>query len=204
MALDRKIDVVLALRPDIAMVCECAEPDRLRVRGADRWLETEPVWVGKNPNKGGAVLAFNGNAAGWPSLPSGAALYRAGPSRRADRVQPAGGVGAERERRRHAQAPARAAAPGADALPGFVGERPAVIAGDLNSNTIWDKPGWRINHSTKVKILEESFGLVSAYHAIRGEAHGKESRAHALLARPHQGRPDLSYRLCLHAVVVDR
>ena len=57
----------------------------------------------------------------------------------------------------------------------FLGERPAVIAGDLNSNTIWDKPGWRINHSTKVRILEESFGLVSAYHAIRGEAHGHES-----------------------------
>jgi len=26
-----------------------------------------------------------------------------------------------------------------------------------------------------VRILEESFGLVSAYHAIRGEAHGAES-----------------------------
>ena len=50
-----------------------------------------------------------------------------------------------------------------------------MIAGDLNSNTIWDKPGWRINHSTKVRILEESFGLVSAYHAVRGEAHGQES-----------------------------
>ena len=57
----------------------------------------------------------------------------------------------------------------------FLGERPAVIAGDLNSNTIWDKPGWRINHSTKVRILEENFGLVSAYHTIRGEAHGQES-----------------------------
>jgi endonuclease/exonuclease/phosphatase (EEP) superfamily protein YafD len=39
---------------------------------------------------------------------------------------------------------------------GFLGERPAVIAGDLNSNTIWDKPGWRINHSTKVKILRKA------------------------------------------------
>jgi len=58
---------------------------------------------------------------------------------------------------------------------GFLGERPAVVAGDLNSNTIWDKSGWRINHSTKVRILEQSFGLVSAYHAVRGEAHGAES-----------------------------
>ena len=57
----------------------------------------------------------------------------------------------------------------------FLGERPAVIAGDLNSNTIWDKPGWRINHSTKVRLLDERFGLVSAWHALRGEKHGEET-----------------------------
>ena len=57
----------------------------------------------------------------------------------------------------------------------FLSHPATVIAGDLNSNTIWDKPGWRINHSTKVRILEESFGLVSAYHAVRGEAHGEET-----------------------------
>jgi len=57
----------------------------------------------------------------------------------------------------------------------FLSHPATMIAGDLNSNTIWDKPGWRINHSTKVRILEEDFGLVSAYHAVRGELHGKET-----------------------------
>ena len=38
---------------------------------------------------------------------------------------------------------------------------------------IWDKPGWRNNHATKVEIMA-GMGLVSAYHATRGEPHGKE------------------------------
>ena len=57
---------------------------------------------------------------------------------------------------------------------GFLDEEPVVLAGDFNSNAIWDKPGWRINHMTMVEILRKR-GLVSAYHATRGEVHGQES-----------------------------
>jgi exodeoxyribonuclease-3 len=176
MALDRKIDVLLDLAPDIAVVCECAEPGRLRVRSGSSWMEGEPVWVGRNPHKGLAVFAFNGYAARLadayhPSLRYIAPVHVSGPTECnllavwAQNAS-AGGI------RKHQSGPLRRAL---SRYRDFLGERPAVIAGDLNSNTIWDKPGWRINHSTKVKILEESFGLVSAYHAIRGEAHGKES-----------------------------
>lgn len=52
-------------------------------------------------------------------------------------------------------------------------ERPAVVAGDLNDNVIWDKPGWRHNYSVKARIMERR-GLVSAYHTIRGEVPGME------------------------------
>ena len=45
MALDRKVEGLLALKPDIAVISECAEPARLRARGADRWIESEPVIV---------------------------------------------------------------------------------------------------------------------------------------------------------------
>ena len=45
MALDRKVDGLLALKPDIAVISECAEPARLRARGA-KWLESEPIWIG--------------------------------------------------------------------------------------------------------------------------------------------------------------
>ena len=57
MALHRKAAPLLALEPDIAVVCECAEPDRLRARGGMDWVQSRPVWVGQNPHKGLAVLA---------------------------------------------------------------------------------------------------------------------------------------------------
>jgi exodeoxyribonuclease-3 len=176
MALDRKIDGLLDLAPDIAVVCECAEPERLRLRSGSSWMQGDPVWIGRNPHKGLAVFAFNGYAVRLaesyhPALRYIAPVHVDGPigcnllavwAQNAS----AGGI------RKHQLGPLRRAL---SRYKGFLGERPAVIAGDLNSNTIWDKPGWRINHSTKVRILEDGFGLVSAYHAIRREAHGAES-----------------------------
>jgi exodeoxyribonuclease-3 len=153
MALDRKVEVLLDLAPDVAIVCECAEPERLRLRSRSSWMQGDPVWIGRNPHKGLAVFAFNGYAVRLaesyhPALRYVAPIHVGGPT----------------ECNLLAVWAQNASA-----------ERPAVVAGDLNSNTIWDKPGWRINHSTKVRILEESFGLVSAYHAVRGEPHGAES-----------------------------
>jgi hypothetical protein len=50
---------MLALRPDIAVIAECAEPSILWSK-----LKREPAcnvqWVGDNPNKGLGVFAFPG------------------------------------------------------------------------------------------------------------------------------------------------
>lgn len=176
MALDRKVEGLLALQPDIAVVSECAEPERLRLRAQSSWIEGEPVWIGRNPHKGLAVFAFNGYRArladGYhPSLRYVAPVHIDGPrpcnllavwAQNAS----AGGI------RKYQLGPLRRSL---SRYRDFLTSRPAIVAGDLNSNTIWDKPGWRINHSTKVKILEEKFGLVSAWHAVRGERHGEES-----------------------------
>jgi exodeoxyribonuclease-3 len=176
MALDRKIEGMLALRPDIAVISECAEPARLRARGADRWLESEPVWIGRNPHKGLAVFAFNGYSARLcetyhPSLRYVAPVHVTGASSfnlLAVWAQNASGG----MMRKHQLGPLRRAMA---RYKSFLGDGTAILAGDLNSNTIWDKPGWRINHSTKVRLLDERFGLVSAWHALRGEKHGEES-----------------------------
>ena len=58
----------------------------------------------------------------------------------------------------------------------FAKRQPTVLAGDLNSNTIWDRPSARIDHSRFVAWLRDELGLVSAYHHHRGEAHGAESK----------------------------
>ncbi len=51
-----------------------------------------------------------------------------------------------------------------------------VLAGDLNSNAIWDgnhRAG--LNHSALVKMLSE-LGLVSSYHFFHREDHGEEKQ----------------------------
>ena len=58
----------------------------------------------------------------------------------------------------------------------FARTRPTVLAGDLNSNTIWDRPRVPMNHSRFVSWMRDELGLVSAYHEHYGELHGKESR----------------------------
>src|SRR5215475_13804828 len=60
MALHRKFDAMLGLQPDIAIICECAEPQRLQAWAGLDGIGAETVWVGDNCNKGLAVFAFNG------------------------------------------------------------------------------------------------------------------------------------------------
>src|SRR5262249_33925039 len=154
---------------------ECAEPERLRKRGAD-WLESEPIWIGRNPHKGLAVFAFNGYGVRLCEQYHASLRY----------VAPVHVTGAlpfnllavwaqnasDGVMRKHQLGPLRRAMARYKA---FLGGGTTIVAGDLNSNTIWDKPGWRINHSTKVRLLDERFGLVSAWHALRGERHGEET-----------------------------
>lgn len=175
MALHRKIDALMRLKPDIAVISECADPERLRRHGADAWLEGEPVWVGDNPNKGLAVLPFNGYGAELHqpyhrTLRHIAPVHISGPlsfNLLAVWAQNAsGGV-----TRKHQLGPLRRAL--SKYAPDFL-STPSVVAGDLNNNKIWDRPGWRINHMAKVAIMEK-MGLVSTYHALSGEANGEET-----------------------------
>lgn len=58
----------------------------------------------------------------------------------------------------------------------------AVVCGDFNSNAIWNDRYRGGNHSDVVRALAAQ-GLVSAYHARSGEAHGQETRPTFYLQR---------------------
>lgn len=49
----------------------------------------------------------------------------------------------------------------------------SIIAGDLNSNPIWDTPARNWNHTDVTRELS-NLGIVSAYHHLRNELPGKE------------------------------
>ena len=56
MGLHRKFEALDSLHPDIAMIPECANLERLRSK-TPAALPTEAVWTGVNPAKGLGVFA---------------------------------------------------------------------------------------------------------------------------------------------------
>jgi exodeoxyribonuclease-3 len=174
MALPRKLAALRSLRPDVAVISECAEPERLARKIKPRRLGADPVWIGDNPDKGLAVLARKGYRLSLaedydPSLRFIAPIRVEGPAAfnlLAVWAQNfSGGV-----TRKDQPGPLRL---GLDRYRRFLTDGPAVVAGDLNNNIFWDKPGWPINHADAVDILAD-YGLVSAYHETRGEPQGAE------------------------------
>jgi exodeoxyribonuclease-3 len=175
MALHRKFDALLRLQPDIAIICECAEPQRLAAFGGLNSLTGDPVWIGHNRNKGLAVFTFNGYAARladtfYPTLRHVAPVHITGPAEcnllAVWAQNGSGGVS-----RKHQLGPLRRAL---TKYKDFLTERPSLVAGDFNNNVFWHRPGWRINHVNAVASLKK-LGLVSAYHELRGESQGSES-----------------------------
>lgn len=56
-ALHRKIDALMALRPDVAVISEAAKP-KLLVARAPELADASLVWVGKYPNQGLLLAGF--------------------------------------------------------------------------------------------------------------------------------------------------
>ena len=169
-----KLPVLAALSPSVTVIPECPEP-----------VDTNSMlWFGNNPRQGIAV------AASGP--------YRISPAETRDvppyafPVQVTGptsflllAIWSQRNPDfRYVRAVIRAV----EIYRDLIVSQPTVIAGDFNSNTIWDyKRQPTQNHSGLVQQLT-SLGLVSAYHHFFGEAQGAESRPTFCLRRD-PGKP---------------
>jgi endonuclease/exonuclease/phosphatase family metal-dependent hydrolase len=65
--------------------------------------------------------------------------------------------------------------------------RKTMLAGDFNSNTIWDKKRRLNNHSHVVSRLEEK-GIFSCYHFHHQQVQGKEQHPTLYMYR-HKDKP---------------
>jgi exonuclease III len=62
-----------------------------------------------------------------------------------------------------------------EAYAAFIRDQDTLLAGDFNSNQIFDRRGRACNHSTVVEQLAND-GIISLYHTYFNESHGHESR----------------------------
>ena len=181
MGLDKKADALLSLNPDVAVVPECSEKSAIALR--ERGYES--LWFGSNPHKGLGVFC----RAGWSFsvLPLPVQKWIVPIQVTAPTPFTLLAVWAQ-SGDEHADRYIRQVYLALMAHPEWFNGTPVVLAGDLNSNKIWDGKRQVGSHSDVVKILANQ-GLVSVYHEYFGEAQGAESRPtlymHHYVHRPY-------------------
>lgn len=173
MAFHRKFEHLLALKPDIAVISECANPEII-LQKAPRFTPSSSTWIGDDHNKGLGVFTF-GAFRGIISP-----IYRKDfpfiAPIRIDGPTPFNllAVWACHAKKNSYEARLGPLGRAIGAYKSFLEESPVVVAGDFNDNVHWDKPKKINKHSANVDKLRE-LGLQSAYHYSRGVGQGDES-----------------------------
>ena len=172
MALHRKFTALQRLKPSIAVVPECAEPERLKEK-APLLFQDSIAWVGTNPNKGLGVFSFGDyevelHPSYDSSIPIIAPIVVSG--RKAFHLLAVWATTYGANWGRSKPGPVLTAL---DRYKKFIGQAPTIIAGDFNNHVRWDKPGHAGNHSNVVAEMQ-ALNLVSAYHFDRGLDPGDE------------------------------
>lgn len=170
MAFHRKHMHLTDLRPDIAVVSECATINTLQER-APEFKPASAVWTGDNLNKGLAVFTFNSFYARAmeqhrPECPYIFPVRIGGP-----RTFNLLAVWARYSRSAYRDG-IRPLRRSLDIYESFLNEQATIIGGDFNDNVIWDHHG-PYNHSADLLELERR-GFLSAYHFARSEKQGSE------------------------------
>lgn len=167
MAMHRKLDRLVSLRPDIAVLPECASPATTSAKPVYS-RATSHAWMGDQPTKGLAVLSFGD----WRLTP----LPIAGDARFILPLQVDGPL-PFRLLAVWTQAPdyvehthAALTALG----PGFF-SAPTVIAGDLNSNSIWDAN--RVDRFTSTTCSSPRHGSAASAPSTWGRSPRGATRA---------------------------
>jgi endonuclease/exonuclease/phosphatase family metal-dependent hydrolase len=179
-AFRRKLSEVDLLGADVLAIQECEDPQRSKDAAYRSWAGNRFVWTGTLPSRGLGLFSRsitpeplpeeNGNlflaalvgsvpvCAVWTQKDTSGVLHYVGQLWKL--------IGS---------------------MPGWLTDPLCVLAGDFNSNRVWDRPRRPWNHSSVVASLDR-LGMFSAYHAHFDEQHGSESRPtfflHRDLARP--------------------
>jgi exonuclease III len=164
-ALHKKLQTLLALGPDIAVIQECAEVDRWRTPDV-----SDALWCGANRSKGLAVAAFRGLTLQSLDLPVADLSYFI-PTKILGPIEfgllgvwtkPGAGLGYTGQ-----------IAAAIERCHNLLVQQPCVVAGDWNSNAIFPFDRNTDRHLQLVDAMD-LLGMTSAYHAWHQCPQGRE------------------------------
>ncbi len=186
MAFRNKADFILTQKPDILIIPECEHPDKLLFKAGTK-KPTDTLWFGTNQNKGLAIFSYcdfrfkvldEHNQDLQMIIPISVtggeldfnlfAIWANNPN------DPDGQYVEQIWKAIHHY----------DHL---LTNKQTVLAGDFNSNTIWDRKYRAGNHSNVVKYLEEK-SIYSSYHLYHNQTQGMEQHPTLYLYR-HKDKP---------------
>ena len=171
--LDAKFEALMGLRPDVAIIPECAEPDVLRKK-APGFAFSDCEWQGSNPNKGLGVFAFGARSLRrHQSWDPRFHLFLPVEIRGIDAVNLLA-VWAFNEATPPKVVPnPRTTSLALDHYARFLERSTAIVAGDFNAGIAWDSKS-KSGKFADVDAKLVKFGLASAYHAHTGDDFDEE------------------------------
>jgi hypothetical protein len=182
MALHSKVDLLMSLAPDVAIIPESATPEVLRKK-APSFAYSDCEWHGWQPAKGLGVFAFGGLSltrhGSWdPEFPIFLPVEIRGSIRFNLLAVWAFKAG---ERPVVAQNPSTTLA-AVGHYSSFLKAEPSIVAGDFNAAVVWDSK-YRQGRFSEVDAALRGLGLSSAYHLTHRVPFGSEPDSTFLLAR---------------------
>ena len=186
MAFRKKVDFILTQKPDILIIPECEHPDKLKFN-SDTTIPTDILWYGSNQNKGLGVFSYGNyklklldihNPDLKTILPISVtcesfsfilfAIWAYNPQDRDYNY-----IGQVWKAIQYYE----------EILKG----NNIILAGDFNSNVIWDKLHRKSSHSMVVDKLVD-FNIFSAYHKFLNQVQGMEIHPTFFMYR-HKNKP---------------
>lgn len=186
MAFRKKADFILTEKPDILIVPECEHPDKLKFKEGTP-IPTDVVWYGTNKNKGLGVFSYSTYKLSLldihnPELKM--ILPIAVTGGKIDFILFAIWAYNPQDKNFNYIGQIWKAI---NYYESILKNENSVLAGDFNSNIIWDKLHRKSNHSMVVEKLE-SLNIFSTYHTHLKLLPGAEKHPTYFMYR-HQSRP---------------
>lgn len=186
MAFRKKAEYILPYKPDILIVPECEHTDKL-LFNENINKPTEKIWFGSNHKKGVGIFSYSNfrfalSSAYNPNFKFVIPLLVTG-GKMDFMLYAVWANNPDDQDGRYVEQTWKAI----KYYEHLLSEGNSIIAGDFNSNTIWDKKRKEATHSNLVKKLE-GIGIYSAYHLYHKQIQGKEAHPTLFMYR-HIDKP---------------